>query len=67
VADALRQPREIVVATRTQLADASLLDATGSPTPSGQALSAGIDFTAVQTTIDTLDTMRVRAEQLFAS
>ncbi|MHB8499015.1 MAG: hypothetical protein ACYDES_13730 [Acidimicrobiales bacterium] len=31
-----------------------------------QALTAGIDPAAVQTTIDTLDTVRTRAEQLLA-
>ncbi len=81
VADALTQPRETVAAARTRLVDAGLLDTEGLLTGSGreqlnlcrelvsettQALTAGIDPAAVQTTIDTLDAVRARAEQLFA-
>lgn len=64
---------------RTRLVDAGLLDSDGSLTASGreqldrcrtmvsemtQALTAGVDPAAVQTTIDTLGTVRTRAEQL---
>ncbi len=81
VADALNQPCETVAAARTRLVDAGLLDTEGLLTGSGreqlnlcrelvsettQALTAGIDPAAVQTTIDTLDAVRARAEQLFA-
>jgi len=79
VADALKQPCEAVVAVRSRLVDAGLLDTEGLLTAAGreqlnrcrelvsettQALIAGIDPAAVQTTIDTLDTVRTRAEQL---
>lgn len=82
VADALKQPREVVATIRTRLVDASLLDADGSLTAIGreqlsnrrglvaqttEALTVGIDPAAVQTTIETLDTVRTRAEQLFTS
>ena len=81
VADALKGPRAVVAAARTRLVDAGLLDSDGSLTASGRerldrcrtmvsemthALTAGIDPAAVQTTIDTLDTVRTRAEQLLA-
>ena len=81
VADALKQPREVVAAARTRLLDAGVLDTDGSLTGSGreqlnrcrdmvsaitQALTAGIDPAAVQTTLDTLDTVRARAEHLSA-
>lgn len=81
VADALKQPREIVASLRTRLVDVGLLDTDGSLTSSGleqlgraratvsgltAALTAGIDPAAIQTTIDTLDTVRTRAEHLFA-
>ena len=81
VADALKQPREVAAAARIRLVDAGVLDTEGSLTGSGreqlkrcrdtvseiaQALTVGIDPAAVQTTIDTLDTVRTRAEQLFA-
>ena len=81
VADALKQPHAVVAAARARLVDAGLLDSHGSLTGSGreqldrcrvmvsemtQALTAGIDPAAVQTTIDTLDTVRTCAEQLLA-
>ena len=81
VADVLKQPREVAAAARIRLVDAGVLDTEGSLTGSGreqlkrcrdtvseitQALTVGIDPAAVQTTIDTLDTVRTRAEQLFA-
>ena len=81
VADALKQPHAVVAAARTRLVGAGLLDSDGSLTGSGreqlercramvsemtQALTAGIDPAAVQTTIDTLDIVRTRAEQLLA-
>ena len=82
MADALKQPREVVAAARTRLFDVGLLDTEGSLTGAAreqlnrcrgtaskitQALTAGIYPTAMQTTLDTLDTVRTRAEQLFAS
>ena len=81
VADALKAPREVVAAARDRLVDAGLLDVEGSLTGSGReelhrcrdtvteitrALTAGIDPAVVQATIDTLDIVRTRAEQLFA-
>ena len=81
VADVLKQPREVAAAARVRLVDAGVLDTEGSLTGSGreqlkrcrdtvseitQALTVGIDPAAVQTTLDTLDTVRTRAEQLFA-
>lgn len=81
VADALKQPREVVTAARARLVDSGLLDTEDLLTASGreqvnrcrdavseitQALIAGIDPAAVQATIDTLDIVRTRAEQLFA-
>ena len=80
-ADALKQAGEVVAAARTRLVDAGLLDSDGLLTGLGreqvtrcrdrvsevtQALTAGIDPAAVQTTIHTLDMVRTRAEQLFA-
>lgn len=82
VADALKQPREAVATIRSRLVNAGLLDASGSLTTVGreqlsdrrgliaqttQALTDGIDPAAVQTTIETLETVRTRAEQLVAS
>lgn len=81
VSEALGQPAEGVVSVRTALVDAGVLGADGSPTGTGrdelhrcremiagitEALTAGIDPAAVQTTIDTLDTVRGRAERLLA-
>jgi hypothetical protein len=81
VADALRQPREVVAAARGRLIHAGLLGRDGALTGSGreqlnrcretvsettQALTAGIDPAAVRTTLDTLDAVRARAEQLLA-
>ena len=81
VADVLKQPREVVAAARARLVDSGLLDTEDTLTASGreqvnrcrdtiseitQALIAGIDPAAVQATIDTLDIVRTRAEQLFA-
>ncbi len=82
VGDALKQPGEVVTAVRARLVDSGLLDTEGSLTASGreqvnrlretvsemtQALTAGIDPASLQATIDTLDIVRTRAEQLFAS
>ena len=81
VADALRQPREVVAAARGRLIDASLLGRDGALTGIGreqlhrcrdavaettQALTAAIDPAAARTTLDTLDAVRARAEQLLA-
>jgi hypothetical protein len=81
VADALRQPREVVTAARGRLVAAGLLGCDGGLTRIGreqlhrcrtavaettQALTAGIDPAAVRTTLDTLDAVRGRAEQLLA-
>ena len=81
VADVLKQPREVVAAARARLVDSGLLDTEDTLTASGreqvnlcrdtvseitQALITGIDPAAVQATIDTLDIVRTRAEQLFA-
>lgn len=79
VAGALKQPHAAVAAARIRLVGAGLLDSDGSLTALGceeldrcramvsemtHALTAGIEPAAVQTTIDTLDTVRTRAEQL---
>ncbi len=81
VADALKAPREVVVAARVRLVDAGLLDVEGLPTGTGReelnrcrgtvteitrALTDGIDPAAMQATVDTLDVVRARAEQLLA-
>lgn len=82
MADALKQPRDVAAAAPTRLVDARLLDSAGSLTALGreqltqcrqrvsqttQTLAAGIDPAAIQTTLGTLDTVRTRAEQQFAS
>jgi hypothetical protein len=81
VVNVLKQPREVVAAARSRLVDAGLLEADGSLTGLGReqlnrsrnlvsattrALIAGIDPDAVQTTVDTLETVRSRAEDLLA-
>lgn len=79
ITDALEQPHDRVAATRTRLVEAGLLNSDGSLTAAGheqlddcrqavarttQALVAGIAPAVLQATIDTLDTIRSRAEQL---
>lgn len=81
VADALKRSRDDVGAARTRLSEAGLLDTQGALTPAAreqltrcrelvaqttQTLTSGIDPAAVQTTIETLEIVRTRAEELLA-
>src|SRR5579875_411133 len=77
IADSLTQGHDAVAAIRTRLVDAGLLDVDGSLTALGreqlrscrelvaqitQTLTDGIDPAAAQTTIETLATVRSRAQ-----
>lgn len=81
VAAALRRPIEDVIDVRTHLTEAGLLSADGALTACGRdelargrnsvaqttaTLTAGIEPTALQVTIETLEIVRSRAEQLLA-
>src|SRR5579875_88307 len=81
VADALQQPPEVAAAVRAGLIHGGLLDASGSLTAAArevlrrcratvaeftETLVAGIDPTAMQTTLDTLDVVRASALRLMA-
>jgi hypothetical protein len=79
VADALQQPRAAATAARARLIEAGVLDSAGALTGSGReqlidcrqlltqardALTAGIDRAALQTTLETLETVGDRAKGL---
>jgi hypothetical protein len=81
VSEVLREPIEVVAAARLALFDSGMLDARGLLTAEGhkelsrcrevvteitEELTAGIDPVAVETTLDTLDEVRSRAERLLS-